>query len=99
VLVELVGAKHEGALAVETPAPTVERADEATAGPAALHQLHPAVATGVVVGADGGGVDPHHDDRLVENLVLDEVAGFRDLLEPARHLPDPRPEELGLQRI
>ena len=42
---------------VETPAPTVERADEAAARPAALHQLHPAVAAGVVVGADGVGVD------------------------------------------
>ncbi len=37
------------------------------------------------------------DDRLVEDLVLDEVVGVRDLLEPASHLPDPRPEQLGLQ--
>ena len=42
---------------------------------------------------------PHDDDRLVEDLVLDEVAGLRDLLEPARHLPHPRPEQLGLQRV
>ena len=99
VFVELLGAQHEGVLAVETPAPAVERADEAASRPAALHQLHAAVAAGVVVGADGGGVDAHHDDGLVEDLVLDEVAGFGDLLEPARHLPDARPEQLGLQRV
>ncbi len=97
--VELLGAQHEGVLAVESPAPSVERADEGAARPAALDELHAAVAAGVVVGADGGVVDAHDDDRLVENLVLDEVAGLGDLLQPARHLPDARPEQLGLQRV
>ena len=50
--VERLGAQHEGVLAVETPAPAVERADEAAARPAALDELHAAVAAGVVVGAD-----------------------------------------------
>jgi hypothetical protein len=40
-----------------------------------------------------------HDDRLVEDLVLDIVVGLGDLLQPARHLPDPRPEQLGLQGV
>ena len=68
--------RHEGVLAVESPAPPVERADEAAPRPAALDELHAAVAAGVVVGADGAVVDAHDDDRLVEDLVLDEVAGL-----------------------
>ena len=44
-------------------------------------------------------VGAHDDDRLVEDLVFDEVARLRDLLEAARHLPDPRPQLLGLQPV
>ena len=38
-------------------------------------------------------------DRLVEELVLHEVARLGDLLEPAGHLPDPRPQLLGFHRV
>ena len=65
--------------------------------PAALDDLDAAVAAGVLEGPHLAVVGAHHDDRLVEDLVLDEVAGLRDLLEPARHLPDPGPQLLGLQ--
>ena len=39
----------------------------------------------------------HDDDRLVADLVLDPVAGSRDLLQAARHLPDMRPQVLLLE--
>ena len=44
-------------------------------------------------------IGAQHDDRLIEELVLDEVARLRDLLEPARHLPDARPQQLGFHRV
>ena len=44
-------------------------------------------------------VGAQHDDRLVEDLVLDEVVRLRDLLEPARHLPDARPQQLGFHLV
>ena len=52
VLVEDLGPQHEGVGAVETLAPAVERAGEAATGPAALDELHAAVAAGVVERAD-----------------------------------------------
>ncbi len=67
--------------------------------PVALHQLHPAMAARVVVGPHVLGVKAHDDDGLVEDLVFDEVAGLGDLLEPARHLPHARPEQLVLQLV
>ncbi len=87
-----------GVLAVGPVAPAVERAPEPRlAGPATLDDLDAAVATGVLERAHPEVVGAHHDDRLVEDLVLDEVARLGDLLEPAGHLPDPGPELLGLQ--
>ena len=61
--------------------------------------LHAAVAAGVLERPHTHVLGAHHDDRLVEELVLDEVAGLGDLLEPAGHLPDPRPEQLGLHLV
>ncbi len=85
-------------LAVEPVAPSVERAPEATgADAAALDELHAPVAAGVLEGDDLHVVVAHDDDRLVEELVLDEVARLRDLFEPARHLPHARPEALVLE--
>ncbi len=40
-----------------------------------------------------------HDDRLIEDLVLDEIVRLGKLLEPARHLPHPRPQQFGLHRV
>ena len=93
------GSQHEGVVSVDAPAPAVERADEGAPIPVAFHQLYAAMAAGVVVGPDVLAVDADHDDRLVEDLVLDVVAGLGDLLESARHLPHPRPEQLVLQRV
>ena len=77
----------------------MERAGEpALARPAALDDLDAAMAARVLERAHAHVVGAHHDDRLVEDLVLDEVVRLRDLLEPARHLPDPRPQQLGLHR-
>src|SRR5258708_27040408 len=91
--IENLGPQHEGVGAVETPAPPVERADEVAARPTALDDLHPTVAARVVVGANAVIVEPDDDDRLVEDLVLHEVASRRDFLESARHLPYPGPEQ------
>jgi hypothetical protein len=99
VFVEDLGPKHEGVGTVETPAPAVERADEAATGSATLHDLHPAMATGVVEGANIVVVEPDDDDGLVEDFVLHEVPARGDLLEPARHLPHAGPEQFGLERV
>ena len=53
----------------------------------------------VVERLDGLLVDAHDDHGLVEDLVHDEVAGLLDFLQPARHLPDVRPEFLALERV
>ena len=89
-----------GVRAVEAVAPAVERAGEpALARPATLDDLDAAVAARVLERPHLHVVGAHHDDRLVEDLVLDEVARLRDLLEPARHLPDPGPQQLALHRV
>ena len=67
--------------------------------PPTLDDPDAAMAAGVLEGPHAQVVGAQHDDRLVEDLVLDEVARLRDLLEPARHLPDPRPQQLGLHLV
>ena len=57
------------------------------------------MAAGVLERDDAHVVGAQDDDRLVEELVLDEVVRLRDLLEPAGHLPDPRPQLLGFHRV
>ena len=99
VLVELLGPQHEGVVSVDAPAPAVEGANEGAPIPVAFHQLYAAMAAGVVIGPHVFGVEADHDDGLVEDLVLDEVAGLGDLLEPACHLPHPRPEHLVFERV
>ncbi len=100
VLREGLPPRDRGVRAVRAVAPTVERAREpALAGPAPLHELHAPVAAGVLERRDPHVVGAEHDDRLVEELVLHEVARPGDLLEPARHLPDARPQQLGLHRV
>src|SRR4029077_1615971 len=95
---EHAGLKHIGIGAVQAVAPAVERADESgVAGAVALDDLDGPVTTGVEVRLDLVGGCPDDDDRLVEDLVLGEVARLRDLLEAACHLPYPRPEQLGFQ--
>ena len=61
--------------------------------------LDAAVAARVLERAHAHVVGAHHDHRLVEELVLGVVVRLRDLLEPARHLPDAGPQLLGLQRV
>ena len=64
-----------------------------------VHDPDAAVAAGVLECPDAQVVGSEDDDRLVEELVLDDVVRGRDLLEAARHLPDPRPQQLGLHRV
>ena len=100
VLGERPPLRDRGVLAVEPVAPPVERALEpACAGPTALDDLDATMAAGVLERDDAHVVGAQDDDRLVEELVLDEVVRLRDLLEPAGHLPDPRPQLLGLHRV
>ena len=96
---EQLGLVHERVGAVEVPAPAVERADEAAAFAVApvVDELRRPMAAGIEVRLDRVGVDAHHDDRLVEDPVLDEVARVGDLFEPARHLPHVRPKVLALE--
>ena len=65
--------------------------------PRAVGDLHAAVAARVLEGGDAAVLGAHHDDRLVEDRVLDVVVRPGDLLEPARHLPGPRPQLIGLE--
>jgi hypothetical protein len=44
-------------------------------------------------------VDTHDDHGLVKDVVDHEIAGLFDLLQPARHLPDVRPELLTLEFV
>ena len=57
------------------------------------------MAAGVLERDDAHVVGAQDDDRLVEELVLDEVVRLGDLLQPAGHLPDPRPQLLGFHRV
>ena len=102
VLGERPAARDGGVLAVGSVAPAVERAGEpALAGAATDGHPDAAVATGVLERGDPEVLGAHHEDRLVEDLVLGEVARTGDLLEPAGHLPDPGPEvvDLGLVEV
>ncbi len=97
VLGERLPLGDEGVLAVGAVAPAVEWADEAALARApALDDLDATMAAGVLEGADPEVLVADHDDGLIEDLVLGEVVGLGDLLEPAGHLPDPRPEQIDL---
>ena len=86
--------------AVEAVAPAMERAGEPVlARPASLDDLDATVAAGVLERAHAHVVGAQHDDRLIEELVLDEVVRRGDLLEPARHLPDARPQQLDFHLV
>ena len=79
-----------GVRAVEAVAPPVERAGEpALARPAALDDPDAAMAAGVLERAHAHVVGAQHDDRLVEDLVLDEVARLRG--SPRAGTPSARP--------
>src|SRR5262245_43654358 len=78
----------------------MERAGEAVLRATAVHgELDTAMAAVVVVRLDGLFVDAHDDDRLVEDLVDDEIAGPLDLLQATGHLPHVRPEFFLLEAI
>src|SRR4029079_10238696 len=98
---EPVDAVHERVGAVDVPPPAVERARDLSAGRAshAVAQLRPAVRADVVERLDGVVTLPDHDDRLAADLVLHPVARSRDLLQAARHLPDPGPQVLLLEFV
>jgi hypothetical protein len=101
-LVEQVTAVDEGVLALGVPAPAVERADEALrlgiAVAAGCNQRYPAVAAGVVIGADPV-PGPGDDHRAPEVGIFDPVADVLDRLEPAGHLPHVRPQLLVLELV
>ena len=101
VLGERLPPRDGGVLAVEAVAPPVERAGEPVlARPSALRRpCTPRWRQAFWNAAHPHVVGAQHDDRLIEELVLDEVARLRDLLEPARHLPDPRPQQLDLHLV
>ncbi len=101
-LAEHVLAVDEGVLAFGVPAPAVEGADEpwrlAVAVPAFLDERHAAVAAGVMEGFHAV-LAADHDHRLAEDGVLHPVADIGNLLEPASHLPDVRPQVLAFEAI
>jgi len=100
VIGEGLGLRDKRVLAVEAVAPAVEGAGEAALQrPPAFDDLDPSVPARVLVGRHLGLGGAHHNDRAVQDLVLDEVTDARNLLEPTRHLPDPGPELFGLQGV
>src|SRR5690349_1645853 len=86
-----------GAFAVEPEAPAVETADDFLRLTAAGGQPSTAMRADIVEGADPAVLVAQDDDRLIGDLVGDILAGVRDLLLAAGHLPDPRPEVFRLQ--
>ena len=100
--IEQVLAVNEGILPVSIPAPAVERTDEPLALAIAVaivgNQRNPAVAAGVVIGFHAI-LGPHDDDRLAKVGILDPVPHFGDLLKPAGHLPDMRPQMIDFGLI
>ena len=100
VLGEPLAPRHGGVRAVSAVAPPVERAREPVlARAAALDEPHAPMAARVLECPHAHVVGAHHDHRLVEELVLDEVVRLRDLLEPARHLPHARPQQLDFHLV
>ena len=90
-------AGHGGVRAVRSVAPPMEWAGEmALAGAVTLHHLDASMPAGILEGGDAHVLAAHHHDGLVEDFVFGEIAWLRDLFEPARHLPDPRPQQFGL---
>ena len=69
------------------------------ARPPTLDDLDAAMSTGVLERPHAQIAGTNHDDRLIEDLVLDEITRLGDLLEPARHLPDPRPQQFDLHLV
>ena len=63
---------------------------------AALGQPAATMHADIIERLDPVGRGADDDDRLVEDVVGDEVADLLDLLEPAGHLPDLGPERIGL---
>ena len=96
---ELVRVHHLGEPAVERVAPRVVAALHEAVGEAPGTGGEPgaAVEAGVVEGADRPVVAPDDEDRLVPDLVLDEVARLGELLLAARDLPDPAPQPVQLE--
>ena len=91
--------RHVGVAPILAVAPAVERTGEpARAGAPSLHHLHAAVPARVLEGAHLAVVGAQDQHRLVEDLVLHDIARLRDLLEPARHLPHAGPQLFGLER-
>src|SRR5262249_14135529 len=86
--------------AIQAPLPAVEGAGESRRTIASvLHELYAAVPASILISLDRRRVDARDDDRMLENVVDDEIAGLRNLLQAARHLPHPRPQTLAFQRI
>src|SRR5579862_1685972 len=88
--------EDEGVLAIDVPSPAVETTGEVLGMPAAAGQPPPPVGTDVVEGPNLVGRRARHEDRLIEDVVGDEIADPGDLLLPAGHLPDLAPELLVL---
>ena len=99
---ELLGVEHERARAVEVPLPAVERTRDLTVGERAapVRQSCAAMTARVVEGADLVVGAAHDEDRLVGDPVVEVVAGRRQLLLAARHLPGagPEPRRLDARR-
>ncbi len=84
--------------AIQVPSPGVKRADDLPSPEraAALGQLRTPVPALILIGLDFR-PRAHHEDRIVRNAILDIITDIGDLLEPAGHLPHPRPQPFVLQ--
>jgi len=81
---------------VEVVTPRMEGAVELRCVPAAARNRRAAVAARIVERTDRVGCVADDDHRTVDDLVLDEVSDLGNVVLPARHLPDARPESRRL---
>ena len=96
---KLLTLEHEMIVALQIPAPAMERTDDAAIleCAAALSQRGAAMRTEVVIGLDRGFVGAHQQHRLVADVVGRVIADLRNFIEPCSGLPHPTPQLFVLE--
>src|SRR5439155_6814419 len=82
---------------IRAEAPAVEGTDELFHSAGTFDEHRAAMRADIVKRPDLLGAGADDDDRIIENVVHDIVAGLGDLLQAAGDLPDLRPEMLAFK--
>ncbi|MCY1435779.1 hypothetical protein D9M71_518860 [compost metagenome] len=98
-MLEVPGGGHALEVALQVPGEAVVRAAQLVGGAAAHAQRTATVQAGVVEAADDVVLAAHDDDRSVDDVVHQVVAGLLDLFLAADHLPGLRPQFLRFQLV